>query len=164
MASWVKNSQLSHESFSAWTEQKNKSYPSMKNKKIFFRIISNFKYSVGPWPQSKKVKSSGACNPTVNNMLVNRPLRLENCGEEPTQMHPTQGPDPASKSAGPIPTTPSPWWAQLPLEQDPHIPPSHQLFFLLALPSSWLLFSKNAGTISRCHCQIKTTLYLNIPV
>ena len=63
----------------------------MKNKKIFFRIISNFKYSVGPWPQSKKVKSSGACNPTMNNMLVNRPLRLENCGEEPTQMHPTQG-------------------------------------------------------------------------
>ena len=145
-------------------KKKNKSYPSMKNKKIFFRVISNLKYTVGPWPQSKKVKSSGAYNPTMNSMLVSRPLRCENCGEKPTQTHPSQGPDPASESADPIPATPSPCMGATPNTAGPSHSPLPPALLSLALPSSWLLFSKNAGTISRCHCQIKTTLYLNIPV
>lgn len=42
----------------------------------------------------------------------------------------------------------------------PHLPHSHRLSFP-RLPAPWLLFSRNAGTISRQHCQVKTTLYLN---
>ena len=100
----------------------------------------------------------------MNSMLINRPLRCENCGEKPTQTHPSQGSDPASESADPIPATPSPCMGATPNAAGPSRSPLPQALLSLALPSSWLLFSKNAGTISRCHCQIKTTLYLNIPV
>lgn len=141
----------------------------MKNKKCFSESFPTFNILWGTDLKAKQGSSAQEpITPTANNVLVDRPidtvpLGFAKSGQKlPLRSHPDAshwGPGPASGPADP----PLPQ-VQPQKEQDGALPHSHQLSFPLALPSSWLLFRRNAGTISRCHCQTKTTLYLNIPV
>lgn len=122
----------------------------MKNKKTFPGSFLTLFY--GPLTSKQKVKGSGVCNPTTSDIAYDRPAGthsgLQSAGRSP-QMH--QGPGPASGSADVAPL------ADTTLDTRGPCAPHCALSFPRA-PSSWLLFGRNARTISRCHCQSKTTL------